>query len=204
MSIGHQAIIDLIPPHSRVLDVGCGDGKLLAKLATDKQVKGYGIDFDPDNIVSCIKRGLSVYHGDIDDGLKEVLDQSYDFVILSHTLQQVKNPLYVISEMLRVGKTGIVSFPNIAHWQARLDLSLGQPPQTKSLPYNWYDTPNIRVISIKGFRQLCQEHNFKIKHEIPLYQSSAARKILPRSFSNFFCEKGLFVLEKGTLDDISI
>lgn len=197
--IGYQKILDLIPPHSRVLDIGCGNGELLEQIIQTRQATGYGIELDIENVLSCIQRGISVFHGDADEGLLGFSNQSYDVVILSHTLQQVKNPLYVISEMLRVGKIGIVSFPNIAHWRARLHLFLGKPPKTEALPYDWYDTPNIRVVSIHGFRQLCRDHGFKIQKEIPLYHAAWAEKLIPTGLSNLCCEKGLFVLEKGTL-----
>ena len=132
-----QKIINSISENARVLDLGCGDGKLLAQLTETKSINGYGIDIEFENILECINRNISVYQGDIEEGLKEFPDQSFDYVILSQTLQEIQNPITVLKEMIRVGKKGIVTFPNFAFWKARLQFLRGIPPKTPSLPYDW-------------------------------------------------------------------
>jgi methionine biosynthesis protein MetW len=182
-------IISFIPPHSKILDLGCGNGELLTVLKTSKKCHCYGVDINYDNIISCTQRGISVFQGNLDEGLSGFSDQSYDVVILSQTLQQVQRPLFVIEEMLRVGKMAIVTFPNFAHWKTRLQLFFGKIPQTKTLPYFWYDTPNIRVISIDSFRTLCDEKNIEIvkeNHVTPI-------AIVP----NLLATRGVFLIEKA-------
>lgn len=179
----YKRIIDSIDPQAKVLDLGCGDGALLLALREQKQVTCYGIEIDFENILACVKKGLSVYQGNIDEGLSEFSDHSYDYVILSHTLQQIHKPLFVLSEMLRVGKKAIVSFPNFGYWKVRVQLALtGFTPKTTSLPYEWYDTPNIRVLTIHDFKTLCY------KEGIQVYDLAYS--------SNLFSEKGVFLLEK--------
>ncbi|MGE4170096.1 MAG: methionine biosynthesis protein MetW [Candidatus Margulisiibacteriota bacterium] len=193
-----QRTIELIKPGSTVLDLGCGDGAFLAELARVKQVKGYGIDIDFSSILDCVKKGLSVFQGNIEEGLKEFSSQSFDYVILSHTLQQIHNPLYVLSEMLRVGRKAIVTFPNFAHWKIRLALLQGASPKSKSLPFEWYNTPNIRVITVHDFRVLCQKENIQIEAEIPLYDSPVLSKLFGVHFTNLLANKGMFVLMRDT------
>lgn len=178
-----QQIFNAIQANAKVLDLGCGDGALLYALREQKRVTCYGIEIDFENILACISKGLSVYQGNIDEGLPEFLDHSYDYVILSHTLQQIHKPLFVLSEILRVGKKAIVSFPNFGHWKIRLQYCLtGQTPKTPALPYEWYDTPNIRVLTIQDFKNLCDQLGFKVQ--------------ALGSTSNLFSEKGVFLLEK--------
>ena len=184
-----KELFHLIPEGSRVLDLGCGNGDLLAALMQKKSVKGYGVEIDFDSVTSCIKRGISVYHGDVSEAITGFSDNSFDLVILSQTLQQVQNPLFLLDEILRIGKTAIVTFPNFAHWRVRLSLFFGDIPQTKTLPYEWYDTPNIRVASIKGFRRLCKQKGVDIVSE---------RAGTTHIMSNLFCSKGLFVLQRAT------
>jgi methionine biosynthesis protein MetW len=184
-----KKIASHITPHSKVLDLGCGTGCLLQQLSQDKQVQGYGIEINFDSIVSCVEKGLSVYHGNLDDGLTGFANQSYDTVILSQTIQQVKKPLYVMSEMLRVGKRAIITFPNFAHYSVRLSLIFGRIPQTKALPYHWYNTPNIRVSSINGFRELCRNEGYNILEE---------DNSTPKWISNLFSSEGFFIIEKRT------
>jgi methionine biosynthesis protein MetW len=181
-------IVSFVSPHSKILDLGCGNGELLTTLKKDKQCYCYGVDINYDNIVACTARGISVFQGDLDDGLSGFSDQSYNVVILSQTLQQVRRPLFVIEEMLRVGKMAVVTFPNFAHWKTRLQLLFGKIPQTKTLPYHWHDTPNIRVISISSFRDLCDEKGIDIvkeNHVSPLPTGS-----------NMFASRGVFLIKK--------
>ena len=179
-------ITGLVQEGATVLDLGCGDGKLLKHLMRVKQCRGYGIEIDFNNILSCIEQGIPVFQADIDEGLTGFETQFYDVVILSLTLQQVRQPLYVLEEMLRVGKQAIVTFPNFGHWQTRIQLMFkGRSPMTKDLPFDWYDTPNIRVITIKDFKDMCHQHRFQILKD----------QSLP-IMGNILSKKGLFVLQK--------
>lgn len=154
-----------IQPQARVLDLGCGDGALLDDLVNEKNISGLGIEIDADNITGCIGKGLSVIEQDIDNGLSNFSDNSFDTVLLTQTLQAVRRPDFVLEEMLRVGKECIITFPNFGHWQARCYLMLrGKMPVSKMMPYNWYDTPNIHFCTVKDFENLCVEKNIKIIH----------------------------------------
>lgn len=163
----HTAMLDRlfqhIPPGARVLDLGCGTGDALIRLQEKKHVSGYGIDIELPNIQACIKRGLAVYHGDIDEGLQELGSNRFDYAILSQTLQQVKHPIRVLSEMLRVAQYGLVTFPNFAHWKNRIQVMTGITPVTPALPYHWYNTPNIRVITILDFMRMCQSEQIEAR-----------------------------------------
>ena len=188
-------IVSFVSPHSKILDLGCGNGELLGYLKEHKHVKGYGIDYKFEHILECTKRGISSFQGNIDEGLKEFSDQSYDYVILSLTLQQVQKPLYVLRELIRVGKKVVVTFPNFGYWRIRFQALLGHAPQTKILPYEWYDTPNIRIITISDFKLLCKEEKIRIIKEVPRYPFSIFN-ITGTGLSNLFSLKGIFVLEK--------
>ncbi|CAN0496822.1 unnamed protein product, partial [Phaeothamnion confervicola] len=158
-----QALIaDWITEGSRVLDLGCGDGQLLAALALHKGVTGYGIEIDPDNIVSCIERGVNVIHSDLDAGLSEFDPGSFDFVIMTQTLQATRFPHELIDEMLRIGRESIVTFPNMGHWKCRAQFLLGRMPVTRHLPNTWYDTPNIHMCTLSDFEDLCAEKHLQI------------------------------------------
>jgi methionine biosynthesis protein MetW len=191
----HSIIVQHVQEGATVLDLGCNDGILLQRLQDTKQCRGYGIDIDHDSVTECLKKDLCVYQGDITEVLQGFSDKHFDVVILSQTLQQIKDPLSIMNEMCRVGRKAILTFPNFAHWSCRFDLLRGIIPRTKSLPYNWYDTPNIRVVSIKSFRKVCRDNHFKILKEEPIYSSNWQR-LIPGS-SNLLAEKGLFVIEKN-------
>ena len=190
-------LVDLVAPGSRVLDLGCGDGALLDRLRVEKNVQGYGIDILYDSILSCTRREISAFQGNLDEGLAEFSDHAFDCVILSQTLQQVTRPLFVIEEMLRVGKKGIVTFPNFGYWDVRWQVLFnGHAPKTKTLPYEWYETPNIRVLTIQDFRDLCAENGIRIVSEYAI-DTFFSRHLLPHAFYNLLCRQGLFVIDRG-------
>ena len=199
MNTIQDIIISEIPANSRVLDLGCGDGDLLHHAIQNKQITGYGIDNSFSNIQACIRKGLSVYQGNLNEGLSEFRTQSFDIVILSLTLQEVMDPLYLLNEMLRVGKRCIVTFPNFGYWQIRLQFLLsGNTPKSKTLPYEWYNTPNIRVLTIKDFRSLCEKETIRITAEESIYTHSWMRNLFSNAWSNLLAQQGLFILEKET------
>lgn len=154
----------LINPGSSVLDIGCGDGDLLIRLAEERQAFVQGVELDEESVVRCIERGLPIYHSDLEKGLVSFQNDSFDYVILQNTVQTLHNPLKVLREMLRIGKQSVISFPNFAHWMVRLVFSLGgRMPVTPSLPYNWYDTPNIHLCSIEDFLDWCRMEQVQIE-----------------------------------------
>ncbi|MDG1243347.1 MAG: methionine biosynthesis protein MetW [Porticoccaceae bacterium] len=154
---------DWIKENSRVLDLGCGDGSLLETLTNKHQVRGYGLEIDPDSISQCIGRGVNVIEQDLNEGLENFADASFDTVVMMQTLQALRYPHLVLDEMLRIGKQCIVTFPNFGHWRTRADLVFsGRMPVTKRLSYQWYDTPNIHFFTYKDFEALCVERNINI------------------------------------------
>ena len=155
-------IADWIAEGSRVLDLGCGDGALLAELHASKHVTGYGIEIDPDNIVACIERGVNVIHSNLDEGLSDFDEDSFDYVIMTQTVQAMRLPHLLIDEILRIGREGIVTFPNMGHWKCRAQFMLGRMPVTRHLPNTWYDTPNIHMCTVKDFDELCQAEHIEI------------------------------------------
>ncbi len=161
-----------IPEGSRVLDLGCGDGLLLAGLAATRGTQGYGIEIDAANVLASVKNGVNVVQADIESGLASFDDGSFDFVILSQTLQAMRNAEVVINEMLRVGREGIVTFPNFGYWRHRLDILRGHMPVSKTLPYSWYDTPNIHLCTVRDFEDLCRKVGAEILDEQVLHGGS--------------------------------
>lgn len=183
----------LVKPRSTVLDLGCGDGELMEILIHDREATVRGVEISEEGVYRCISRGLSVHHGDLDEGLDDYPERSFDYVILSQTLQAVKRPRMVMQEMLRVGRLGIVTFPNFAYWRVRLDLLLnGRMPKTKGLPYEWYDTPNIHLTTVKDFQHLCAADGITIRKAIYL---SGNRQV--KSSPNLLASMAVFVVQKN-------
>ena len=197
LHLNYSIILDIVENNSRVLDLGCGDGTLLKLLKVKKDIKGQGIEINQKEVIKCLSKGLSVVQGNIDEGLKQFRDKSYDYVILNRTLQSVLNPEFVIDEMLRVGKKCIVSFPNFAYWKVRLNYLLkGQMPKSRVLPFEWYNTPNIHLLTIKDFFKYAKSHNFKILEGIYTTKANARKGLQYTMFSNFFAEEGIFVIAR--------
>lgn len=158
-----EIIQQWIAPGARVLDLGCGEGELLSHLASAKQVEGYGLEINHDNITACIEKGVNVVEQDIDHGLASIRDGSFDTVVMTQALQTMHRPDQIVEEMLRIGRESIVTFPNFAHWRARFYLAFrGRMPVSKFLPYTWYNTPNIHFCTFTDFERLCVERNIRI------------------------------------------
>ena len=182
-----------VAPGTRVLDIGCGDGALLAALRAEKQVDARGMELDPHGVAECVARGLSVMQGDADTDLADYPDAAFDYAILSQTLQTTKRPDQVLDELLRVGRKGFVSFPNFAHWKVRLSLLwTGQMPVTRLLPIAWYETPNIHHVTVRDFRALVAEKGCRIEGEWFL---SGDREI-SGSGANWRAEHAVFLLSR--------
>ncbi len=192
----YEQIINIIEENSRVLDLGCGDGELLHLLWERKKVYGLGIDISTDEVLKCIKKGVSVIQEDIDEGLEKIKDDSYDYVILSETLQAVKRPDYVLKQIVRIGKMAIVTFPNFASLILRIKFFFtGKMPKSPALPFEWYNTPNIHLLTIKDFKEFCKKNSIKIIKEI--YFSGKGKKInIFFGTENLFADEGLFILKR--------
>ena len=187
-----NVISSWIDSDASVLDLGCGDGELLSQLIREKQVRAQGIELSEQAIHSCVAAGLSVFQEDIDTGLAEYADKSFDYVILNQTFQQVKKPDFVLQEALRVGKRVIVGFPNFCYITARFQLFFrGTVPVTASLPYEWYDTPNLHFLSIADFKEYCRKRDIRIERSVFIGKNKRVRL-----FPNVFAETGLFLLSK--------
>ncbi len=195
MRIDLNEIQNWIKQNSRVLDLGCGDGTLLKFLIDHKQVKGYGLEIDPQQINSCIDKGLNVIEQNLDQGLGNFADKSFDTVIMTQALQTLHFPHLVLDEMLRVGKECIVTFPNFGHWKARWHLfTHGRMPVSDLLPYEWYDTPNIHFCTFKDFEVLCRERDIKVIHRQVVNEVSS--NFLKDISPNLFGETAIYHLSK--------
>jgi methionine biosynthesis protein MetW len=181
-----QLIPQWIKNGAHVLDLGCGNGQLLQKLISDNHVDGLGIEIDSQQISHCLTNGLNVVEQDLNKGLSNFKDNSFDVVVMAHALQTLRSPHLVIDEMLRVGKECIVTFPNFAHWSCRLHLIYqGRMPVSKFMPYNWYDTPNIHFCTVRDFEVLCRESNIRILDKTVVGHDSS-ESLLGRLMPNLF------------------
>jgi methionine biosynthesis protein MetW len=156
------AIAAWIPEGASVLDLGCGDGSLLRYLKNTRKVRGYGVEISDANIVACIRNGVNVIQGDLESGLSGFESNAFDFVLLSQTLQATRHTEPLVQEMLRVGREGIVSFPNFGYWRNRLDVLRGNMPVSRELPYQWYDTPNVHLCTLHDFEEFCRDHHVTV------------------------------------------
>jgi methionine biosynthesis protein MetW len=192
------AIADMIPAATRVLDIGCGDGSLLEYLVRAKNVDGRGLELSQQNVNHCVARGLSVVQGDADTDLTEYPSGIFDIAILSQTIQATRHPRFVLTELLRIGKQTIVSFPNFGHWRVRLSLLInGQMPVTHALDHAWYDTPNIHLCTIADFLGLALSVGAKIEAAFTLNEGHSAKPMAAASWGpNIFAEGAIFLLAK--------
>lgn len=195
----HKVISEEIKNGDRVLDLGCGEGDLLYHLVKNKNIKGHGIDISSEMIIKCIEKGLSVIQLDLDNLPLDFPDKSFDIVVLNQTIQQIYDSKGMIMEMLRIGKKGILGFPNFGTLSIRINFLLsGKMPVSKELPYKWYDTPNIHLLTIKDFKIFCKENNIKVEKEIYLkrkFFSDKYKKI--KIFSNMRAELAVFIISKN-------
>jgi methionine biosynthesis protein MetW len=187
-----ELIAELVPRGARVLDLGCGDGELLALLQRERGCSGYGIEIADENVLACVKRGVNVIQLNLDEGLSMFDDASFDVVLQIDTLQHLRNAETMLRETARVGKLGIVAFPNFAHWPNRLSIFRGRMPVTKRLPYQWYDTPNIRVGTFKDFEVLATRNGLSILDAFGL-QDGEVKRMLP----NLTASTAVFKFERG-------
>lgn len=188
----HKIIGSMVRQGSLVLDMGCGEGDLLEYLVEHKDIKGSGVEINEDAIYRCVEKGLSVSHGDIDSGMSDYPDKLFDYVIFNQTMQQVHKPKYAILEALRIGKKVIVGFPNFCYVKARFQLFFaGQVPVTPSLPYTWYDTPNLHFLSIKDFEGFCAKEGITVEKKVFLVKDRIVR-FMP----NLFALNAVFQISK--------
>lgn len=187
-----EIIAELVPPGSRVLDLGCGSGELLAHLAAHRGCSGYGVEIADANVLACTQRGVNVIQLNLEEGLAMFEDQSFDVVLQLDTMQHLRNTEKMLRETARVGRIGIVSFPNFAHWPNRLSVLTGRMPVTKTLPYEWYDTPNIRVGTYADFEVLARKDGLRILDAFGIQEGQAVRR-----WPNLLASVAVFKFDRG-------
>ncbi|MFA4943657.1 MAG: methionine biosynthesis protein MetW [Lentisphaeria bacterium] len=189
-----RVLVELVEPNSRVLDLGCGDGALLALLREHKQATCYGVEMDPDGILACIGKGLSVFQGNLDEGLRDFEDQSFDYVVSDQSLTEVRRPEFMMREMLRVGKKAVFCFPNFAHWRIRLQLLFrGRMPVDEVIPFQWFETPNIHHLTVADFRAFCRHHGMRVLDQYFFRSLRGGRVSRAMAFPNWSAAYALFV-----------
>lgn len=193
-----RLVAEMIEPGARVLDVGCGDGELLAHLAQHKGVDGRGMELSQSGVNACVRHGLSVIQGDADHDLKDYPSDAFDYVVLSQTLQATYQPRRVVEHLVRIGRRAIVSFPNFGHWRIRLRLlTEGRMPKTPLLGHAWYETPNIHLCTILDFVRLCDELGVAIERSVTLDRAGEPYRLNPRgTLANLLAEQALFLLSR--------
>jgi methionine biosynthesis protein MetW len=193
-----RLVASMIAPGARVLDIGCGEGELLSYLVHNKSVDGRGMELSQSGVNSCVRHGLSVIQGDADNDLKDYPSNSFDYAVLSQTLQATRNPRRVLEHLVRIGRHAIVSFPNFAYWRIRMHLlTHGRMPTTHLLPNPWYETPNIHLCSILDFVRLCEDEGIVIERSVTLDHAGRPFSLNPRGrLANLLAEQGLFRLSK--------
>ncbi len=191
-----RVIADLLPKNVRVLDVGCGDGSLMSHLIKEKNIEARGLELKKENVTKCIYKGLPVIEGNAETELHQFPDQSFDFVILSQTLQAFYNPEKVLKDLLRIGKSVIISIPNFGYWKVRTSLLLfGKMPVTKTLPNTWYNTPNLHMCTIKDLFDFCLKKNIEIKRAVGVNEDKTSEiKQSNLEIKNFFSKLGIFLI----------
>lgn len=191
-----QLIAEWIRPGAHILDLGCGSGALLAHLQATRGVTGYGLEIDPDKITRCIARGVDVIQADLDQGMPDFDSDGFDYVIMTQSLQALHFPDRVLDEMLRIGREGIISFPNMGHWKCRAQLALsGHMPKNRALPHNWYDTPNIHLCTVHDFERLCAGRGYHILERAAVdrhHRTTRGARMLP----NLLAESALYRLQR--------
>ncbi len=188
----HRTIAELIPHGSRVLDLGCGSGELLALLRDERGCSGYGIELDDAQVMACVARGINVIQHNLEEGLALFEDNSFDVVLQLDTLQHLRNTEAMLRETARIGRVGLVSFPNFAHWPHRLSVLRGRMPVTRALPYQWYDTPNIRVATFADFEVLARRNGLRIVESFGLHEGEVVR-----TWPNLMASSAVFQFERA-------
>lgn len=192
----NREIVNLIENESQILDLGCGNGELLTILKQKKRVKGLGIDINEQQVLSCLSKGISVIHEDIDAGLVNYRDMAYDYVILSQTLQVVRRPDFVLQQIVRIGRKAVVSFPNFGYYKIRFALLLrGHMPKSKVLPFEWYNTPNIHLLTIKDFYTFCRKNKIQILKKL-FFRNNKKKSCFIFGLENLFAEEVIFLIKK--------
>lgn len=197
LHLNYSIISEIIEPNSSVLDLGCGTGSLLRLLKENKNINGIGIEINQEKVVKSIENGLSVIQGDIAQELKEYPDKSYEYVILNQTLQSTNKPESILNEMLRVGDKCVVSFPNFAYWRIRFNLFFkGMMPKSNILPFEWYNTPNIHLLTMQDFIEFAKARDIKILQTIYMTRASIRKGLIYKLFPNLLAEEVMFVVSK--------
>jgi len=193
---GYDLILRIIPEGARVLDLGCGDGTLLYRLQKNSNVRGFGVEISEDGVSRCVEKGLYCYQADIDEGLTDYKENSFDYIILNQTIQSTKRPEYVVKEIMRIGKKAIISFPNFAYISIRCQfMTRGSMPKTPMIPYEWYESPNIHMLTINDFDAFCRKNGFPVnaKKHFTVTGSKRSRKV--KIAPNLFAQYGFFILD---------